>query len=322
LTNIQNTIDALIKLDDLVNNTELLGFEVQGYLSDFEFVGNVKFPFLQSTVLKGETIKLNIDKDKESFFEDKSILSDDFWGKYFIKQDKLFSISKHINIAKDNDDNAFLVKEYVDEQTAVSNLNALSFENLNTSRTDLSIEMFERNSNMAIPLEFVKKIVPTLFSKNLFKFDIEKLNAHILLGNNSSVIKIMNQNLFLNEFNLKSFVMINKNIVNLDKELDVDKLKTKFLIKSSSISNDVVVPEDAETNIYQFNDLYSLPYIKAGDQVLFSPKEYTELDDLNKIIEGFYSSTPEEIGFDDNRIVSKDNLDAVILKMISYYTVN
>ena len=313
---IKSILDALINLEDIVNNTELDAVKVEGYLKNYLFVGKVLFPIIPNTEITGESLKLNIDSEHENAFADSSILSDDFWKEYFIKIDDLFSTYSP-KVKTLDEDASFLTSDYIENNT-VADGHALSFNMLSTTK-NYTQEDFEKRPSLAIPLSNIEEIVPRFTSNQPIAMNLEKVDVIIDIDNSS--IKIYDEKLILDNFNYENFVFINRNINNISGQLDLARIRSSYLQKGSSIEPTVEVPEEADTNIAIFKDLLGVPYLKAGDKVLLKVQSFQDIDTLNTEIENHFSQNPNDIFFENNYLVSKDNLDAVISKIISYYSI-
>ena len=317
---INSTLDALIELDEIVDNTELSYVEVKSFLDKYNVVEKVSIPLTSVVNISAETLELEIPEEKETEFYDKSILNDSFWEKQFLKKEKLFSTNLNVVLAQSNDDYNFLTKEVAESLSAVVSNNKLSFSLLNSNRTNYSKNELERTPATAIPLETIKKIVPAIGAKEL-ELNGEGLDAVIHLGNADSDIEINENKLNMTNFNLKTFVLANKNINNLNQEIDVSKLNRTYLKKDGEIENNALFRDGANHNAVLFKDIEDTPYIQAGSQPIVKVNEYTKLDSLNKIIEGHFKEDGDKLLFNDNRVVSRDNLDLILSKIISYYSV-
>lgn len=317
---INSTLDALIKLDEIVDNTELSYVEVKSFLNKYNLVKKVSIPLTSIVNISAETLELEIPEEKETEFYDKSILNDSFWEKQFLKKEKLFSTNLNVTLSQSNDDYNFLTKEVAESLSAVVANNKLSFSLLSSNRTNYSKNELERTPATAIPLDTIKNIVPTIGTKEL-KLNGERLDAVIHLGNADSDIEINESKLNMTNFNLKSFVLANKTINNLNQEIDVSKLNRTYLKKDGEIENNALFRDGADHNAVLFKDIEDTPYIQAGRQPIVKVNEYTKLDVLNKIIEGHFKEDGDKLLFNDNRVVSRDNLDLILSKIISYYSV-
>lgn len=317
---INSTLDALIELDNIVDNTELSYVEVKNFLHNYDLVERVYIPLTSKVNVSAETLELEIPDDKETEFYDKSILNDNFWKEDFLRKTELFTTPENVALTESNNDYNFLTRKVAETLSAVISDNKLSFSLLNAKTTDYSKDELERTPVLAIPLATIKKIVPTVGIEDL-NLNGEDLDAIIYLGNADNVLEINNSNINVSNFNLSSFVLANKQINNLNQRIDVSKLNRTYLKKNGEIGNNVLFKDGAQHNAVLFKNLEDTPYIQAGSQPIVKVDNYTELDVLNKIVESHFKEDGDKLLLNDNRVVSRDNLDLILSKIISYYSV-
>lgn len=319
MVEINNILESLFYLDDLISNTKIEKIKIDSFLNDYDFAQQVQFPILNDTTINAQTVKLVIPDDKKSLFKQNDVNTQEYIQNFFVKKNELFSVSNQVNIIPSKEPNFFLTTEYVDDNTAVVSPGIFSFNFLNTSQ-EFSLASLKELPTQAISLKIIKEIIPLKNHQNSINFDIKTLNMMIRVGYTGSNITLDNTNLIFNDFNLESFTLIAKNINNLDTKVNIQSLHKFFLFNKDAISHSTVLPIDT-TNITVFKDLLELPYVKAGDKAFIEVKDYTSLDDLDKIIGLHFKNDGNDIFFDDNRLVSKDELDAVLSKIIQYYSI-
>ena len=318
--NINSTLDALIELDDVVTNTELSYIEVKSFITKFDLFKKVSLPLTSKIDISAETLELEIPEDKESYFYDKSILTDDFWKEDFLKKEDLFSTPIDVTLTQSNDDYSLLTEEIAKSLSAVVYGNTVSFSLLNANKIDFSREELERTPATAIPLATIKQIVPTVGIDDI-ELDGSGLDAVVYLGGADSILEINEVKLSMSGFNLESFVLANRQLNNLNQEIDTSILNRTYLKKDGEIKNNALFRDDAQHNATLFKDLEDVPYIQAGSQPIVKVNEYTKLEDLNKIVDDHFKEDGDKLLFNDNRVVSRDNLDLILSKIISYYSV-
>lgn len=317
---LENTIDALINLDKIISSTELSFVEVDGYLKNYQIVGKVLFPFLTETKITADTISLNIPDDQKKQFEDKNILSDDFWTKYFIKAESMFSSSNSISVKDDDDDYALLTKEFVLSNTAFTSKHTLSFNHLKSTK-EFSDSDLKKTSAEALPISEIKKIVPMISDNSPVELDFSSIEASIFVGSNGGNISINKKGISFNDFNFTLLTLKSKNLKGFGMIINEEFVKDFILHKKDVLPNTVTIPKNSSTNIFQFKDIFKLPYIKSGDNVLMEVKEYSDSTELKDAVQLHYNDNPTGIEFEKNLLVSKDNLNTVVNELIPFFSV-
>lgn len=316
---LESTVDALINLDKEISSTELSFLKVDGYLKNYQNVGKVMFPFLGETKIESNTVSLNISDDKKDFFEDKSILSDSFWSKYFFKVDFMFSSSNPIEVEENNNDQALLTKSYVYSKTAFIDKKTLSFNNLYSTK-DFTDSDLEKTSSEALSFAEIKKIVPLSSTVDPIELNFDNIQANISVGQDSSII-INKEGIELSDFNFTLLSLKSKYLKGLGMEINKEYVNEFILHKEEVLPNTIEIPKNTKTNIAQFKDIFNISYIKAGDNVLMEIKNYSNIKDLDSSIDSHFNNNPLKLGFDENLLVSKENLNSVINKIVPYFSV-
>ena len=316
---LESTVDALISLDKEISSAELSFFKMDGYLKYYQKIGKVMFPFLSETKIEGNTVSLKISNDNEYLFEDKSILTDSFWLKYFIKTESMFSSSNSIEIEESDNDQALLTKAFVYSNTAFTNKETLTFNNLYSAKDFKSSDLIKTSSE-ALSFAEIKKIVPLSSTVDPIKLNFDNVQANISIGFNSSIYLDKN-GIVLSDFNFTLLSLKSKNLKGLGMEINKEYVNDFILHKEGVLSNAIEIPEKAKTNIAQFKDIFKIPYIKAGDNVLIEMKEYSNINDLESSIKSHFNNNSLGLGFDKNLLVSRDDLNNVINKIVPYFSV-
>ena len=316
--------DALINLSQIVENTEMEYENVIAYLNDYIIVGKVVTNILKDVVIKGKTLKLEIPDDELDKFLKNEENSEDFWKKHFIKLDEAFNSNIEMNVKPLTEDNAFLTKEALEELSAFSKKNVLIFDYINYNPETLegiTIESLQNEPGLVLPLFLIRKIALEINNSDIVTFNVDNLEAKISFPG-LSVVKIKDKNLTFEGFDFGQKIFKYKSLKSNDMDFNLDEVASEFLLKNSNIPNDLIIPKGANTNIAVFDDILKSPYIKTGDKVDIKIEGFKDYETLKAEIDSHFSgNNKSSLKFDNNYLVSKDDLDKVIGYMISFFTV-
>jgi len=311
---IQSIADAIKSLSSLVTNTSNNVDLVLKYLNDYEYVSNVRLYVPAGTVIKGNSVTiLNIDTDK--IIQD---TSDEFWSKYFIHKNEVFSGSIPINIDyNETTDKTLLNKDTVSKESILdkNNLNAIK---LNYS-TD--VDLSDIGIYTALPLSMVNekygKIDEAIVIEDLTQWKIS-------ISIDDVDIKSQRDMFIVENAEMDTSILKAKNIKNIVQDVNLSLISSNYVLKNGTISKYSVIPDNAEHNMETIDTLFDdTLFRKQGDDMILEFSEAQESELVTDAINAYFENGAifDIITNNGNYFIQKQNLNAAINNIVGQYKI-
>jgi len=312
---IKNLADALKYASGMIQNTKNNVEMVLNYLKEYDYVETVTmFPPSGTEIVCFEVNASNIPTEK--IFQNLSI---EFWSRYFIPSDNVFSSMYYIKLETPlNKNNSLMFEELLKEESILNN-SEINSPQLIYDDNVVFTEDDKNNPTFVAPYSilsdcFYLKSEPIVID-DLSSWDLLLKLNNITISNNKNKISINNVKAE------ESTLTVSKDSSFPYGQINLDELQDSYLALDGVLDKKVEVAENAKHNMILVKDVLELDYKKINDSIVLEMPVEQDYNILKNSLNDFFENgVVEDIYIDENYFIQKRNLSASISYLLGKYT--
>jgi len=312
---IDSLADALKYASGMIQNTKNNVEMVLNYLKEYDYVETVTmFPPSGTEITCFEVNASNIPTDK--IFQDLSL---EFWSKYFIPANNVFSSMYYIKLKTPvNKNNSLMFKELLDDES-ILNSSKIKASQLLYDDSVVFTDSDKNERTFVAPYSilsdyFYLKSEPIVIDDLSSWTLLLKLNTITISGNKN---KISIDNIKAEE----SVLVVSKDSSFPYGQVNLDELQESYLALDGVLDKKVKIPETAKHNMVLIGDILNSDYKKLNDSIVMEMPVEQDYNILKNSLDNFFANgAVEDTYIDENYFIQKRNLSASISYLLGKYT--